>query len=116
MNNSIHTDFFKLLFQGGMNSLGRLATHASAYVKPLFSSRPEMEGKKGGLNPHGYWLQVALPNTTSLRTFRLLGRHASGRLRMIKNVIPQTWALQDNHQRNNRIRCALIRKNRVRVH
>ncbi len=73
---------------GGINSAGRLAARASAGVKPLFLSRPKNRVEKGGLNPHGYWVHAALTLTTSLRTFRLLGRHASGRKGIIHSVIP----------------------------
>ncbi len=63
---------------GDMNHAGRFASLTNARVKPFFSSRPEKRDKKGGLNPHGYYVHAALTNTTSLRTFRLLGRLASG--------------------------------------
>ncbi len=67
MKNSNHAAFFKPPFQGGMNYLGRHVTSASSRVKPPFLSRPEKQGKKGVLNPHGYWLHAALMNTTSYR-------------------------------------------------
>jgi hypothetical protein len=67
VKNSSHAAFFKPPFQGGMNSSGRLVNRASACVKPPFLSRPEKQDKKGGLNPHGYWLHAALMNTTSYR-------------------------------------------------
>jgi hypothetical protein len=67
--------------QGGLYSTGRLETRASVRFKSPFSSCPEKWGKKGDLKPHGDRPHVAPPNATSLRTFRLLGRHASGRNR-----------------------------------
>lgn len=91
MANPIHAAFFKPPFQGGVNFAGRLAIRASACVKSPFLSRPKKWGKKGDLNPHGYWLHAALTNTTSLRTFRLLGRHASGRKRIKKSVTNKTY-------------------------
>jgi hypothetical protein len=84
MSSSVHVAFFMSPFQGDMNSAGRLLTSASACVEPPFSSRLKNGVKKGGLNPHGYWLHAALMNTTSLRTFRLLGRQQSGRKRIEK--------------------------------
>jgi hypothetical protein len=90
---------------GGMNRAGRLVSRANAGVKPLFSSRLEKRGEKGGLNPHGYCRHVALPNTTSLRTFRLLGRLASGRRRGAHSVTTESIVVRcaaspkPNHQR-----------------
>jgi hypothetical protein len=66
---------------GGMNRAGRLVSRANAGVEPLFLSRPEKWGQKGGLSLHGYYVHAVRANTTSLRTFRLFGRHASGRKR-----------------------------------
>ena len=67
MPNSIHAAFLKLPFQGGMYSIGRLLTRVDIGFTPPFLSRPENGGRKGGLNPHGYWLHVALLDTTSYR-------------------------------------------------
>lgn len=71
--NSINAAFFKPPFQGGIVSAGRLLSRANAGVKPPFQFRPEKHHKKGGEIPHGYWLQAALPNTTSYRRIRLQG-------------------------------------------
>lgn len=79
MPNSIHAAFLKLPFQGGMYSIGRLLTRMDIGFMPLLSSRPKSLCKKGGLKPHGYWLHTALTYTTSLQTYRLLGRLLSGR-------------------------------------
>lgn len=73
--NSINAAFFKPPFQGGMVSAGRLLTRANTGIKPPFQFRPEKHPEKGGETPHGYWLQAALPNTTSLRTYPPSGRH-----------------------------------------
>jgi hypothetical protein len=91
MKNSIHAAFFKPPFLGGTNLDGRLVIRANACVKSPFSSRPKMLGKKGVLNPHGYSLHAALSNTTSSRTFRLLGRHASGRMGIKKSPPPAKY-------------------------
>ena len=67
MKNSIQAAFFKPPFQGDMNFTGRLLTRVDIGFTPPFLSRPENGGRKGGLNPHGYWLHVALLDTTSYR-------------------------------------------------
>ena len=73
MKNSIHAAFFMPPFQGGMNFLGRLLTHMDIGLKTPFFSRPRKGGKKGGLDPHGYWLHAALLNATSYRRTALQG-------------------------------------------
>lgn len=77
---------------GGMNLAGRLLTLANTGFKSPFSRRPKSDEIKGGLNPHVYWLQAALDNTTSLRTYRLLGRLLSGR-KWMKKVCEQNQSL-----------------------
>lgn len=67
MRNSIHAAFFNSPFQGGMNFSGRLLTRRDIGLKTPFLSRPRKGGKKGVLNPHGYWPQDALLITTSYR-------------------------------------------------
>lgn len=73
--NSINAAFFKPPFQGGMASAERLLSRANTGVSSPFQFRPEKHPKKGGETPHGYWLQAALPSTTSLRTYPPSGRN-----------------------------------------
>ena len=58
---------------GGIKSSGGLVSHAPACVEPPFSSRPKIEGKKGGLNRHGLRLHAALIDTPSYRRTALQG-------------------------------------------